>query len=155
MTGNRRFWPNKVEKIDLEALRRDRDQLFAEAAHREGKRESLVLPEELWPFAQTEQEARLEPDPWLDILSQLHPSTLDQVEGMVLVSSSHVLEFSLGLEPNSQRQSDAKRLPPLMRKLGWVGPAPIKMQDGKVLRGYQRPLTDWGDPNDPAFKRKF
>lgn len=154
MTGNRRFWPVKVGQIDLEAMERDRDQLFAEAALEEEKGESLVLPEELWPVAEIEQEARLEDDPWLDILSDLHPSNLDQVAGMVRVASSHLLEFPLGLEPNRQQQFHAKRLAAVMRQLGWHGPALNKMADGSTVRGYQRPLTDFGDPNDPALQPK-
>ena len=141
-------------KIDLEALQRDRDQLFAEAAHWEEKGESLVLPEELWPAAQIEQDARVEDDPWIDILSKLHPSTLDQVAGMVRVASSHLLQVTLSLEPNRQQQFHTKRLATVMRKLGWQGPAPIKMEKGEVVRGYQRPLTDWGDPDDPALRHQ-
>jgi predicted P-loop ATPase len=83
MTGNRRFWPVRVDKIELGMLERDRDQLFAEATREEQKGESLVLPEALWPVAQTEQQSRLEDDPWVDILSDLDPSNLDQVAGAV------------------------------------------------------------------------
>src|SRR5690606_4223720 len=64
-TGARRFWPVRTGRIDLAALGRDRDQLWAEAVaeYLEGK--------EWWPTDESdrteleaEQEERRQPDPW-------------------------------------------------------------------------------------------
>ena len=61
-TGNRRFWPVRIARFDVAALKRDRDQLWAEAARREALGESIRLPEALWAAAGVEQDARRQID---------------------------------------------------------------------------------------------
>ena len=71
-TGNRRFWPLEVLKsIDIEKLRRDRLQLWGEAAKYERAGESITIPEELWPAAGEAQEERRTKDPWENIVADL------------------------------------------------------------------------------------
>ncbi len=64
-TGNRRFWPVRCGTIDLDALRRDRDQLWAEAVvrYREGAIWWLQDPA-LIAMAEEAQEMRLQSDAW-------------------------------------------------------------------------------------------
>jgi predicted P-loop ATPase len=63
-TGNRRFWPVRVAKIDLEALKRDRDQLWAEAAHREAKGEAIHPNEATFNALKSIQAEREIHDEW-------------------------------------------------------------------------------------------
>jgi hypothetical protein len=65
-TGDRRFWPVTVTEIDLAGLRRDRDQLWAEAAAAESAGEPIRMDPSLWKRAATAQESRRVDDPIAD-----------------------------------------------------------------------------------------
>ena len=70
-TGGRRFWPIRVGKIDIDSLKRDRDQLPAEARDRfkSGANWWLDIPE-LVEAARDEQQARHEEDAWAEKISE-------------------------------------------------------------------------------------
>jgi predicted P-loop ATPase len=111
-TGNRRFWPVRVTKFDVTRLVRDRDQLWAEAAHREAAGESIRLPERLWAAATVEQEARRQIDPWEELLDH----RLDLTADAVLVES---LWEALGDAGKYFKRNDAERLAQIMQRRGY------------------------------------
>ena len=114
--ADRRFWPVKTTDIDVEALKRDRDQLWAEAAQREREGASIVLRRELWEMARTEQQAREEADPWDDILVG---SGREIEQGEERVFSRDLLEIVLGIHQSKLLDRDSNRLAKCMRRLGW------------------------------------
>ena len=69
-TGNRRYWPVSVTKIDLDQIREKRDQLWAEAFHlyREGHRWWLEGEEN--ELAEAETETRGESEVWSEPLKK-------------------------------------------------------------------------------------
>lgn len=69
-TGNRRFWPVRVNQFDLELIQSIRDQLWAEAVVREKNGESIRLSPHLYPIAAFQQERRREEDPWEETLRE-------------------------------------------------------------------------------------
>lgn len=148
-TGNRRFWPVRTGVVKLEELARDRDQLWAEAAHYEAQGESLFLPEELWPAASAEQEARVEDDPWFDVLREVEGYRYGE---FVRISTEDLLTEKLQILPDRQQQFHTKRLAGIMRKLGWDGPKNIRLEEGKVVRGYERPKAHEDDGHEPFTK---
>lgn len=131
-TGNRRFWPVKVDRFDLDALRRDRDQIWAEAAAREAARESIRLAPHLWAVAGAEQAKRMVPDLFFDTLDAL----LDGVEGKLRTAD---IWKAVGLEDQARRtQLHNEKLPAAMVRLGWSRPA-----GGKLRFGGGKPESAW------------
>jgi predicted P-loop ATPase len=133
--ADRRFWPVRTGTIDIEALRRDRDQLWAEASAREREGVSIVLDQRLWKAAGVEQRRREESDPWDDILADV-VGTVDQ--GEEKVSSNDLLTQVLGIHISKVRDVDYKRLGRCMRRLGWDGPEKMRLNNGQT-KGYSRP----------------
>ena len=142
-TGNRRFWPVSTSDIDTEAISLNRDQLWAEAAHREAKGRSITLPQELWGVAAVEQGKRVEPDAWTDVLSNL-PTSISN--GREVVASGNIIENVLRIPPANIQPYHYRRLAKVMITLGWKGPETVTVDDGKKLKGYWRLTTRPDDP---------
>jgi predicted P-loop ATPase len=152
-TGNRRFWPVDVGVIDLVGVRRDRDQLWAEAAVVEASGEGLVIPQELWGDVAVQQEARMELDPWEDTLLPVLARLIDRgkpVEGGFAVgadlngdpewrvSTDHLLTNVLGLPKERQHNNHTKRLAGIMRGLGWLRSEEVLRFGKEVKRGFTK-----------------
>jgi predicted P-loop ATPase len=131
-TGNRRFWPVGTGTINIDALRRDRDQLWAEAAEIEAQDQPLVLPQDLWGEARTQQEERRQSDPWDDILAHvtgiLYSSADDAATEQEWIKATELLGH---LQIN-------KRLRKVMDRLGWKA-GRHRFSGKKRQRGYWRP----------------
>ncbi len=109
-TGNRRFWPIRTGRFNLDALTPQyRDQLWAEAVQLHQRGKSIKLEQDLWGDATREQERRFNGDPWEDLLKRLLP----EEECSILVSS--ILEaLHVPLEKQDRRAST--RAAYIMRK---------------------------------------
>jgi predicted P-loop ATPase len=116
-TGNRRYWPVKTATIDLAALKRDRDQLFAEA---------VVLFEQniqWWPdkkfelaHIQPQQDERFEADPWEDPIVEY----LNMLQPPLKVTISQVAKSGLGFSSDSRIGGfDARRIRAGLEREGW------------------------------------
>jgi predicted P-loop ATPase len=114
-TGNRRFWPVRIKAFDLEALRRDRDQLWAEATAREAKGEKIRLAPELWPAAEQEQQQRLADDPYVAVLAK----HLGYLQGKI--RAVDVWDI-LDLRGAQLTQTAYARAAEAMKRIGWTRP---------------------------------
>ena len=133
-SGNSRFWPVRTGTIDLQALQRDRDQLFAEAVYYEKQGQELILPKSLWEDARIEQEARLERDPWRETLAEIKGCQCGDEER---IATATLLTLHLGLTVDRQQSVHAKRVKAVMNGLGWEGPKDLWL-DGRSKSGYVR-----------------
>jgi hypothetical protein len=114
-TGGRRFWPVPIAKFDLALLAADRDQLWAEAAVREARGESIRLQESLYSAAAVEQEARHREDPWEEIIvgQVLEPKNYSDY---ILAAD---IWSAIGSAAYSRNSKDADRVANIMQRRGY------------------------------------
>ena len=74
-TGNRRFWPIKLETVDIKAIERDRDKIWAAAKALYGAGEQWWLTDAEALLAEAQQERRTAVDPLYDEVAEWLSST--------------------------------------------------------------------------------
>jgi predicted P-loop ATPase len=137
-TGNRRFWPVRCGRIDLDALRRDRDQLWAEAVvrYREGAIWWLHDPA-LIAMAEAAQATRLQSDAWDDLIEHWlaferrrvnrgyggyddwQDEEVERAALLTDVSVGEILEQAIGVEPGRWTKGDQMRVGAYLKAAKW------------------------------------
>lgn len=112
-TGNRRFWTVACTTVDLAALKRDRDQLWAEAVVRYRNGDAWHLTGDLEQLAATEASQRVQHDPWTAEVAALVP-----VDDRLDVSPGEILA-RMELKPEQRHAKAAARVGQILLDLGW------------------------------------
>ena len=151
VAGNRRYLPITVGAIDLDALRKDRDQLWAEAAAIEasGEVRSLVLPEDVRDAAKAIQKQHEMSDPIFEALE----AQLGEDGGEI---DKEVVYAIVGQEQVAKRNPKTHwAIRNAMTKLGWTETKPraegvrrrvYKKTIGRQLRFFARLYGDGTPP---------
>lgn len=128
-TGNRRFWPVRVEGFDMDQLEKDRDQLWAEASQREKDGESIRLDPSLYGMAGIAQGKRQVDDPWEHVIEDV----VGEMNGKL--STEDIWQL-LKVDVNRRTQNENGRLGEVMRTLGFERKK--ARINGKIQWTYQR-----------------
>ena len=131
-TGGRRYWPVKCGRIDIDGLKADRDQLFAEAVVAFDAGEEWHAPRQFEAqFIAPEQAKRYQSDPWQDIIE----GWLAEHGGRLECTVTQVLRDALGLTPAHIGTREHRRVTEVLRALSWI------MVRTNSARIYRRPVT--------------
>ena len=137
-TGNRRFWPVRCGRIDIDALRRDRDQLWAEAMamYAQGAIWWLADPE-LIALANAEQEERYQADAWDALIDRWlafekrrvnygygawddwRDEEVERDQPLADVSVGEILHQAIAIDPGRWTRGDQMRVSAFLKTRGW------------------------------------
>lgn len=125
-TGGRRFWPVRCGEIDVAALRKDRDQLFAEAVARYRKGEAWWIESAVQhELATSEQADRMETSVLDEQVLEILDSWTEETATFSDVAMRLYPDVA-GVSRAAERTRLVTTLGPAMRKAGW-----LRIQKGK------------------------
>jgi predicted P-loop ATPase len=125
VTGNRRFWPVLLAAaIAVEALARDRDQLWAEAAHWYHQGVPWWLTPELEAIARAVQDSHVEADEWDEKIRGFIGAQAAPNNGVCPPFTLRSVLLHLGFDfipgqMNFARKADEMRAARRLRRLGY------------------------------------
>lgn len=145
-TGNRRFWPVEVARIDLKGLHAARDQLIAEALarYRAGTHRLLLTPEAAALAKKAQDRRRVVDEGYTEQLEGLRDE-IQKWKGQWIVKTDSVYG-RLGLAPKDRSGPIPRKVKAAMLALGWKPEGPVWI-DGASCRIYV-----WAGEGDPIVK---
>jgi predicted P-loop ATPase len=151
-TGNRRFWPVRIERFNVIALNEVKDQIWAEAAAREAKGESSRLDPSLYEQAELQQNRRKVDDSWESLLTVHFSQEAQKMwdagkHARHRVLSSEVFQV-LGIPVAAQNERFNERLHACMQSIGFV--RKTVRRGNQVMAGWHRDDT----PEQPQLEEK-
>lgn len=135
-SGARRFWPVSVGRIDIEAIKRDRDQLWAEAvsAFRAGEKWHIE-DAGLAKAALQSQDERYQEDPWEAPITD-YIDQKERLEDRTRFTTQELLQDAVMLEKGRWGSGDARRVVGCLRRLGFS--LKQRRDEGGRSRAYER-----------------
>ncbi|WP_169747399.1 virulence-associated E family protein [Belnapia moabensis] len=130
-TGNRRIWPITCRHADEIWIAQNRDQLWAEAAHREKQGEAIWIDgDEARTEAAAQQDERMSEDVWTDGVR----AWLSANPG-ALVTVPKVLTEAISMPTDRHDKRSEMRMSAILTRLGY--------QRTQTRRGGSKPIRHW------------
>lgn len=129
-TGNRRFLPIEIFKVNFRGLERARDQLFAEATERVLQGDQIhITDSEVLKTLEDEQRKRQMQDPWLDAIENWVHQNKKR-----FVTTRDIWLWALKGAEAQIKHNDRRRISEVLKTLGYK--KGVARVEGRNTRGY-------------------
>lgn len=140
-TGARRFWPITCGAIDINLIKADRDQLWAEAVHLFKTGTPWWVQADETEAVEAEQEKRTDIDVWTALIAPL-------LRGEHMLTQWFIFE-KLGIAKKDADHRHAGRVGRIMKKFGWE--MARDRQNGEDCVVFRNPKNVAPEPLDPKW----